>query len=86
MRLPLLLDKKPTLNFVGPEVLLGKGTWRFESNTNLFVVRYKPLGSKPDDNPMTLGPEFLTLHEYATVQVLLTGADKDKVSIFAVKQ
>lgn len=83
MKIPLILDCKPVVNKRGPEVLLGQGTWRLESDTSLFVVRLKSLQFSDEERQVT--GEMLTLDESTIAQVELTGADKDKISIFAVK-
>lgn len=84
MKLPLLLDSKVEVNKRGPEVLLGKGTWRLESNTNLFVVRLK--GHSSDSEGLLVGSPVLLLDEITIVQIELTGKDVNRATIFAVKQ
>lgn len=77
-----MLASKPEVNKRGPEVLLGRGEWHLESNTDLFLVRLKGLSS-PDEDGLIIGSSVLLIEEYTIAQVELTGVIKEKVSIFA---
>lgn len=84
MKLPLLIDAMPAPSKRGPEVLLGVGNWRIESNTDSFVLHISPLVSP--HLKVQVSNNKLDLKELHLVQAELTNGFKERVSIFAVRE
>lgn len=78
---------KPEVNKRGPFVFLPKGVWELSGNTKRFSVTTKSLISASDsEEQLVIGSDVLLLDNPSSVQVMFTGIDVEKASIYAVRK